>query len=110
VEISVAPLPDDRVEVRIADDGLGVEQSRRKKAQEADHISRGIEITKGRADVLRKLDLTDIRISGPTQQHDAASGKVTGTLVTIVLPADGQTWEQPPDLRSAPDRPIFEGP
>ncbi|MBK7384556.1 MAG: hypothetical protein IPI81_14680 [Flavobacteriales bacterium] len=61
----------DRVLVRIVDDGIGVDQSMRSKPEpEGDHISRGIEITKGRADVLRKLEVTDIRIDGPHQWHD----------------------------------------
>ncbi|HRH39459.1 MAG TPA: histidine kinase, partial [Flavobacteriales bacterium] len=78
-----------RVEVRIEDDGIGVLASlEAKREQEGDHISRGIEITKGRADVLRKLELTDIRIQGPDQWHDPETGKVGGTTVLIELPVD----------------------
>ncbi len=88
VEITVEPTTDaDRVMVRIADDGIGVDESRKAKAgQENDHISRGIEITKGRADVLRRLELTDIRIDGPKQRWDLASQRSIGTEVTIELP------------------------
>lgn len=85
VRISVSPDGDDHVLVRIEDDGIGVEQSLlQKAAASSDHISRGIEITKGRTDVLRNLHLTDIRISGPTQLH--ANGMVIGTQVLIALP------------------------
>jgi len=59
-----------------------------------DHISRGIEITKGRADVLRKLELTDIRITGPDQWHDPLTGAILGTRVAIELPMNG-LWKKP---------------
>jgi ligand-binding sensor domain-containing protein/two-component sensor histidine kinase len=87
VDIRVQPAGKGRVSVLIEDDGIGVDQSRRNKQDsDSDHISRGIEITKGRADVLRKLDLTDIRISGPDQWHDPETGAVLGTRVAIELP------------------------
>lgn len=78
-----------RVNVRIDDDGIGVKSSlQAKEALEGDHISRGIEITKGRVDVLRRLELTDIRIDGPRERYDPASQRVLGTTVTIELPVD----------------------
>ena len=92
VSIHVEPAGVDRVRVRIEDDGIGVEQSRsNKRGMESDHISRGIEITKGRADVLRKLDLTDIRITGPDQRQDPVSGTVQGTRVSIELPCSDRS-------------------
>lgn len=87
VDILVEPAGEGRVLVRIEDDGIGVEQSlSSKNGSDSDHISRGIEITKGRADVLRRLELTDIRIKGPDQWHDPTSGKIMGTKVAIELP------------------------
>lgn len=88
VEIAVSPAPEPgRVVIRIEDDGIGVDQSlSAKDGMEADHISRGIEITKGRADVLRRLDLVDIRIDGPKERQGAASQRIQGTIVTIELP------------------------
>ena len=90
VAISTGPGGEDgRVVVRIEDDGIGMEQSLKAKlGMEGDHISRGIEITKGRADVLRKLELTDIRIQGPEQWHDPVTNSVLGTRVLIELPVD----------------------
>ncbi len=86
VEIVVEPASEGRVLVRIEDDGIGVQQSlNNKSGSDSDHISRGIEITKGRADVLRRLDLTDIRINGPEQWQDA-DGRIMGTKVAIELP------------------------
>jgi ligand-binding sensor domain-containing protein/two-component sensor histidine kinase len=87
VSIAVEPGIPGHVRITILDDGIGVEESRdRKSGNGSDHISRGIEITKGRADVLRKLDLADIRIAGPEQLH-GPSGEPSGTLVTIELPS-----------------------
>ena len=87
VSIRVGPGIPGHVRITILDDGIGVEESRdRKSGNGSDHISRGIEITKGRADVLRKLDLADIRIHGPEQLH-GPSGEPSGTRVTIELPS-----------------------
>lgn len=90
VSVEVSLLDPGYVRVRIVDDGVGVEQSMSRKERDADHISRGIEITKGRADVLRKLDLADIRIEGPRQLH-GAEGASVGTEVLIDLPLDEKT-------------------
>ncbi len=88
VDITVEHIGPERVVVRIEDDGIGLERSLREKEHgEADHISRGIEITKGRADVLRKLELTDIRITGPEQKPPNGQGGVQGTRVAVELPS-----------------------
>lgn len=85
VDVRVEPVGDGRVRVSILDDGVGVDASlQSKQGRPADHISRGIEITKGRADVLRNLQLADIRIQGPEQLRDG-DGR-TGTQVIIELP------------------------
>ncbi|MEZ4757900.1 MAG: two-component regulator propeller domain-containing protein [Flavobacteriales bacterium] len=88
VVIRVEPSGPGRVRVIIEDDGVGLEQSlRRKEGSPSDHISRGIEITKGRADVLRKLDLSDIRIQGPEPRSMDADPSLRGTRVSVELPA-----------------------
>lgn len=85
VDITVDRTPEGHTRVRIIDDGIGIDSSvGRKKGEEGDHISRGIEITKGRADILRKLDLADIRIQGP-EQIQGEQGN-TGTQVIVILP------------------------
>jgi len=86
VEISVEESGPGRTRISILDNGVGIDRSLNDKAEmESDHISRGIEITKGRADVLRKLGLSDIRILGPEQTMDQ-EGR-TGTRVIIDLPS-----------------------
>ncbi len=95
VEVSVEQGDQGRVRVRITDNGVGVDTSRESKAgRPADHISRGIEITKGRADLLRNLHLADIRIQGPEQIRDL-DGE-SGTQVIIDLPPgpDGKVVER----------------
>lgn len=110
VTIRVQPAQDpSRVAVVIEDDGIGVDQSlKAKQPTEGDHISRGIEITKGRADVLRRLDLTDIRIDGPRERQDPASGRVLGTTVTIELPVQQMVKNSVEGLQSATSAPTFE--
>ncbi len=96
VSIIVEPIENGRVVVRIEDNGIGVDHSREtKQERESDHISRGIEITKGRADVLRKLELTDIRINGPEQWYTEPGGSIQGTRVRIELPNDATQKNAP---------------
>lgn len=91
VEIAVDRTPEGRTRIRITDNGVGIDNSMGGKAgRPADHISRGIEITKGRADVLRKLQLGDIRIQGPEPYRDQQHN--TGTRVTVEL-TDGPPTE-----------------
>ncbi len=85
VDIHVERTEQGRTRIRITDNGVGIDTSRENKgAENADHISRGIEITKGRADILRKLHMTDIRIQGPEQMRDNNGN--TGTQVVVELP------------------------
>lgn len=96
VRIAVAPAAPGRVAVSIEDDGVGLEESlRSKEGSGGDHISRGIEITKGRADVLRRLQLTDIRILGPAPRDGG------GTRVVVELPAQGKEKNVAEDLQNA---------
>lgn len=89
VAIALREVEHGRVQVVIEDDGVGIEKSLNDKGNaQGDHISRGIEITKGRADVLRRLELADIRISGPEQLHHP-DGSVRGTRVVVDLPVEG---------------------
>ena len=110
VAISVEPGLPGHVRITIQDDGIGVESSRDRKAAEgSDHISRGIEITKGRADVLRRLDLADIRITGPEQLH-APDGSPCGTRVMIELPVANGTVRSNGVLENPADRLTFGRP
>lgn len=109
ITIAVQTTGPGRVGVLIQDDGIGVDHSkRRKQGLESDHISRGIEITKGRADVLRRLELTDIRILGPEERHDPTTGVIQGTQVLIELPGSHQIPRDPgTELRNGPSELTF---
>jgi ligand-binding sensor domain-containing protein len=86
VDIIVERSGPDRTRISIIDNGIGIDRSMNEKEGAAsDHISRGIEITKGRADILRKLELSDIRIQGPEQMMGGRGQ--TGTRVIIELPS-----------------------
>ena len=110
VSISAAPASaPGRVVVRIEDDGIGLEESQRSKSgAENDHISRGIEITKGRADVLRRLELTDIRIDGPKDRLNGSGQRRQGTLVSIELPVNQGVKNRAEGLEPAQSDPTFE--
>jgi ligand-binding sensor domain-containing protein len=98
VEIVVEENGRERTRISITDNGIGVDRSLSDKTGvESDHISRGIEITKGRADILRKLGLSDIRILGPEQTTDQ-EGR-SGTRVIIDLPSRGGQKTLPQRLR-----------
>ncbi|MBK9759976.1 MAG: histidine kinase [Flavobacteriales bacterium] len=110
VSIRVSAGIPGHVRITIMDDGIGVETSRElKNGNGSDHISRGIEITKGRADVLRRLGLSDIRITGPEQLHDA-SGQPSGTSVTIELPSKESVSTGQIDLQKVEEEPTFDRP
>lgn len=109
VEITVARGEEGRTRVSIVDDGIGIERSQAlKNGAEGDHISRGIEITKGRADVLRKLDLADIRITGPEQIGEASAPR--GTRVVIDLPSKNGQGKGTLDLQIGEERLTFDSP
>ncbi len=106
---AASALEPGRVVVRIEDDGIGVEQSQRAKSGvENDHISRGIEITKGRADVLRRLELTDIRIDGPRERSQTTSERQRGTIVLIELPVQQAVTNRVEGLQTPLDDYTFD--
>lgn len=99
----------DRIRVLIEDDGIGIEASRQGKiGTSGDHISRGIEITKGRTDVLRRLHLADIRIDGP-EPATAADGTRRGTRVVVDLPGGNGSERDEGTLRTATPDTTFGG-
>lgn len=115
VRIEVKQAPEDRIEVRIMDNGIGVQQSMENKSVPGDHISRGIEITKGRADVLRRLDLNDIRITGPEDIQEPGTGRSLGTQVLVSLsmtdrPIGARREKGTEDLRSGVGGSTFDNP
>lgn len=71
--------------IEIEDDGIGLSTSLANKSETGStHVSRGIEITSGRLNLLKKVTNQDLEIIGPLDITDP-SGKTTGTLVRLVI-------------------------
>ena len=75
------------IEFCITDDGIGIENSLMNKDATDSHISKGMQITSGRIDLIRKMTDLHIELHGPYQLHDA-SDQPSGTRVRIVLPVN----------------------
>lgn len=76
----------DEIMFSIEDNGIGIEASMEKKRQSGKtHISRGMEITNGRINLLRKITHSDLAVKGPFDVKNER-GETTGTRVEIVLP------------------------
>lgn len=72
----------------IEDNGIGISTSMKNKGEKPqDHISKGMSITRGRINLLRKMTNETIYIEGPYDIKDD-DGEPLGTKVEIVLPID----------------------
>lgn len=72
----------------IEDNGIGIQTSMKQKQETSqDHISKGMEITSGRINLLRKMTNETIYINGPYEMVDDDQNSL-GTKVEIVLPLD----------------------
>ena len=70
----------------VEDNGIGIETSIKNKAIDTEgHISKGMNITKGRIDLMRKMTNRNIAIQGPFELRDS-DNKPNGTKVEITLP------------------------
>ncbi len=73
------------VEFVITDNGVGIENSLKNKTGTDSHISKGMEITKSRIDLIKKTTGQTIELRGPYQFVEELTGE-TGTKVRITLP------------------------
>ncbi|MBL7941562.1 MAG: histidine kinase [Flavobacteriales bacterium] len=73
----------------ISDNGIGIENSLKRKNETDQHISKGMEITSGRIDLIKKMTDKHVELLGPYQMHDE-KGLPEGTRVEIIIPADFQ--------------------
>ena len=70
----------------IEDNGIGIEASREKKLKNGkQHISRGMEITSGRINLLKAMTNTELAVKGPFDVKNERN-ETTGARVEIVLP------------------------
>lgn len=71
----------------IVDDGIGIKASLSSKMDTDSHISKGMEITRNRIDMIRKMTGESIQLIGP-QQIEGDGGEVKGTRVEIIIPVN----------------------
>jgi len=70
----------------IEDNGIGIDTSIQKKlGKPKDHVSKGMNITKGRINLLKKMTNKNVYIDGPKELKDE-NNQANGTKVEIVLP------------------------
>jgi len=74
-----------RLEFSVTDNGVGIENSLKNKTTADNHISKGMEITQNRLELIRKSMGLNIELRGPWQIQDEL-GNSKGTKVTILLP------------------------
>lgn len=76
----------DEIMFSIEDNGIGVEASKAKKSANGQgHISRGMEITSGRINLLRAMTNSEMAVKGPFDVKNERNETI-GTRVEIVLP------------------------
>ena len=73
------------LEFTITDNGIGIENSLKNKTTTDDHISKGMEITQSRIELIKKTTGQTIELHGPYQIHANEEGE-DGTRVRILLP------------------------
>jgi LytS/YehU family sensor histidine kinase len=81
-------VEDSSLVVRIKDNGIGLQASLSRKTGSDGHISKGMEITKSRLDLIRQMTGKDVILEGPEDWKDENGH--SGTLVTIRFPKDFQ--------------------
>lgn len=75
-----------RLEITIEDNGVGIEESMKKKrSAQGDHKSQGMEITGKRFELLRKLSDQNFELEGPRQRY-ADDRSINGTYVCLKIP------------------------
>lgn len=85
IEINNYP---NHIEIRIRDNGIGINQSLKNKGIESlSHKSKGMEISSKRIDLLRKLYNQNFELIGPYQTMDE-DGLISGTTVLIKIPKE----------------------
>jgi len=85
IVITVKELGDE-IMFSIEDNGIGIEASMERKRQSGQrHISRGMEITSGRINLLRTMTNSGLAVKGPFDVKNERN-ETTGTRVEIVLP------------------------
>lgn len=78
-------IEQDKLMIDIKDNGIGIDESLAlKKDKKQGHISKGMELTKNRIELVGKISSKKCFIDGPKQMNDE-NNKVLGTSVSIVI-------------------------
>jgi sensor histidine kinase YesM len=80
-------LIEGHVELEIRDNGIGIESSLQRKTSTDSHISKGMEITQSRIELIKKTTGKIIELTGP-QDIRGNDGLSKGTVVKIKLSED----------------------
>ena len=76
---------DNKLIINIVDDGIGIDKSLQdKKNKTQHHDSKGMELTKGRIELVSKISNKDCSIEGPTQIYNDKN-EIAGTKVSIII-------------------------
>ncbi len=87
IKIDVSRQNNDELLFVIEDNGIGIEQSKKMKGvSSSDHISQGMNITKNRLDLIRKMKKQNVFVNGPYELKEG--GDVLGTRVEIGIVAN----------------------
>ncbi len=90
ITVNVASTNGDDLTFTIIDNGIGINTSLENKSKhQQDHISKGMDITSGRINLLQKMTNQNIYINGPLEIKDDNNNSA-GTKVEIVLPINAQ--------------------
>lgn len=78
-------VEDDKLIIKMLDDGIGIDVSMaQKEGKKQYHDSKGMELTKGRINLISRISNKDCAIKGPYQIYDE-NKNVSGTEVSIIL-------------------------
>jgi ligand-binding sensor domain-containing protein/two-component sensor histidine kinase len=89
IQITIQPIGEDKLQILIEDDGVGVSVSSQNR-QVSHHDSRGVDITKRRIELIEKYINQKITVKGPEDILDN-DGKTAGTRVEIIFPIENVT-------------------
>lgn len=79
---------DNDIVIEITDNGIGIDESRKQKASSQNtHSSKGMKITSGRVELLRKMSRKNIILEGPFELKNK-DGEANGTIVRIRISND----------------------
>lgn len=75
------------IEFCVKDNGIGIETSLNRKGEEESHVSKGMDITTGRIELIKKMTSESVELHGPYEIRDDQN-VVSGTEVKIILPVN----------------------